>query len=435
MFRVCSQCYKKFHWVRRMKLPQLNFAWAFFLTLIRSATIKTVLCQLIRCGLLANLALCANVAQAQLYIPDKVLSIAAGYDRTCALTGNGALCWGANNYGQLGNGTTDMGLSGPIAVSGLTNVTAIAAGGNHTCALSNGAMQCWGLNSSGELGIGISDSNPHPVPMLVNGLTSQVAITAGYQHTCSLTSGGAVQCWGNNTYGQLGTGNTKSSSTPVAVAGLANVTAISAGAYHTCARTSAGSILCWGSNSSGQLGFGFGDNNPHPAPMLVNGLTGQVAITAGNQHTCSLASGGAVQCWGDNLYGQIGRNYLAPGGPTLVEGLESGVTALSASGSHTCAVIRAAVMCWGGVVTGTGDNLLFPVGGFAGSDVIAVAAGTSDNCALSNGGGVVCWTGRSTPELVVGLANGNIPTMPEWAMIILGLLFLTMMARRTGYKI
>jgi alpha-tubulin suppressor-like RCC1 family protein len=273
-----------------------------------------------------------------------VRAIATGTFHSCALAGDGAVkCWGDDEDGQLGDGTKTS-RSTPVVVSGLeSGVQAIATGDEHTCALlSSGRVECWGANFYGELGNGTRTESSTPVA--VSGLSSGVqAITAGDGHTCALLSSGGVECWGGNRYGQLGDGTKTSRSTPVAVSGLASgVQAIAAGANHTCALLNEG-VECWGENDDGELGDG--TKTHRSRPVAVSGLpAGVQAIGAGADafHTCALLSGGSAKCWGDNDHGQLGDGTTTNrSAPVAVSGLESGVQAIVAGDFHTCALLSA----------------------------------------------------------------------------------------------
>jgi hypothetical protein len=283
-------------------------------------------------------------------IGGRVTMVAAGNNHSCALVGGGAQCWGDNTFGQLGDNTQFQRLT-PTDVLGLAGASAVTAsvGGDHTCAIAaGGAAMCWGSNVSGELGD--NSTSQRLAPVQVSGLSAGVvAIAAGMQHSCAVTAGGGVKCWGFNGYGQVGDGTPTQRLSPVDVSGLGSgVTAIATGLDHSCA-VSSGGVKCWGQNVNGQLGDG--TVSQRLTPVNVSGLSsGVVAVTAGVLHTCALTTAGGVKCWGLNTNGQLGDGTTTQRPtPVDVSGLTSGVAAIAAGQNHTCAlVVKVGVMCWGG---------------------------------------------------------------------------------------
>jgi alpha-tubulin suppressor-like RCC1 family protein len=274
----------------------------------------------------------------------------------------------------------------------------LSAGEYHTCALtSGGGVVCWGQNFRGALGDGTMTNRS--VPVTVRGLAGVTAVAAGGDHTCALTSEGAVRCWGWNGWGQLGDGTLTQRSTPVAVSGLANgVIALAAGNTHNCAVTRGGGAVCWGDNSLGQLGDG--TTTQRSTPVAVSGLAnGVIALAAGREHTCAVTSGGGVVCWGQNFNGSLGDGTTTHRSiPVAVNGLSTGVIAVAAGRDHSCVLTNQhGVRCWGdnfygqlGDGTTTRPEAPVAVSGLA-NGVIALEAGRDHNCATTAGGRLVCW--------------------------------------------
>jgi alpha-tubulin suppressor-like RCC1 family protein len=426
-----------------------------------------------------------------------VVVLAVGGVNTCVLSADGGVkCWGENTVGQVGDGTVSPGRLTPVDVVGLEGEVAAVTTGSRSCALTTeGALKCWGANSYGQLGDGTTTNRSTPVDVCqdydqVAGecrelLSGVAAIAVGSSlHTCALTSAGGVKCWGRNEYGQLGDGTLGDDDpetldnirlTPVDVCQdydevaeectelLSGVAAVAAGGNYTCAVMADSTARCWGVNVAGKLGDGAGggdllDPSILPTPVDVcqeydeaaerctELLTGVAAIAPASLHTCALTTVGGIKCWGGSFAGRLGDGLVCGAElpfhcltPVDVVGLESGAAAVTAGGSYTCALTTAGgVKCWGwnlnhgSIGDGRRCGLVCPTpvdvcadaactGALSG--VTAIGAGSRHTCALTTAGTVKCWgwnnfgqlgdgtrTDRSTPVDVAGLEPKAAPT-------------------------
>lgn len=285
----------------------------------------------------------------------------------------------------------------------LADVIEVAAGDTHSCALINGgAVKCWGDNYFGQLGNGSFTGSGKPVA--VSGITTAVSIAVSSAHSCAALANGNVKCWGDNSSSQLGDGGNTQQSTPVTVTGLTGATKVALSDTFTCAIVNGGEVKCWGDNANGQLG-----NNAsgiETSPVSAQGISTAVAITTGMQHTCALLANNSVSCWGDNSDGQLG---IGPNPtafiPTAVSGLPA-VSSLDAGGSTTCAVSSGNLYCWGYNGGGQfGDN------SFVGSAIPTLISGLSSVSEVSVGqistcvrvsGNLQCWGANIGGQLGIG---------------------------------
>jgi hypothetical protein len=290
-------------------------------------------------------------------------AIYSGVSHGCGLESSGeAWCWGANESGQVGDGSqSDRPSARPVATE--VRYSLLAVGLAHTCGLDSfGRVTCWGRNLNGQLGNGSRTDQSRPVP--VSGNHSYRSLVAGWNHTCGLTTRGRALCWGLNGDGQLGEGSQVDRLTPTQVSGTFQ--ALATGAEHTCG-ISQGALLCWGDNGAGQLGTGSAAGQ-HPFPQPVRGLPSPPrAIAAGAVHTCALLAGGVAYCWGQNLHGQLGDGSTGNSAlPVQVSG-EQRFVSLHAGGAVTCGLTGSGQeYCWGmnqggQLGDGTRTNRPYPV--------------------------------------------------------------------------
>lgn len=334
----------------------------------------------------------------------------------------------------------------------------ISAGYLHTCArLEDGSAKCWGHNEYGKLGLGDTLSRGGaagemganlPGVELGQGLVA-ASIMAGSHHTCARLTSGALKCWGQNNFGQLGQGDTLDRGddphemgdtlAPINLGAGLTVTGVATGAYHTCAALSDERVKCWGDNDEGTLGLG--DTSARGAEPQQMGdalpevdLGGGVkvrSVVAGSGFTCALTTSDQVKCWGTNADGQLGQGHSAPRGVSPMEmganlpftdlGAGKTVKAISAGKAHVCVIVSDdTVKCWGkngdgqlglgdtqsrGVDLGEMGDSLPAVDLGPGEKAKAIAAGGSHTCAVLLDGRVKCWGNNAFGQL--GLEDSN----------------------------
>ncbi|MGH3646150.1 MAG: Ig-like domain-containing protein [Micromonosporaceae bacterium] len=359
---------------------------------------------------------------------DKQRRISVGNLHSCAITDAGEVeCWGGNDNGQLGNGTTTTSTA-PVPVSGVSAALQLAAGGSHTCVLVHGGtVRCWGLNGNGQLGMGTTDDAQLPTAQTVVGISGAVAVAAGGFHSCAILGDGTVKCWGSDGMGQLGDGNPgDTSATPVVVSGLTGAVALALGEFHSCALRTGGTVSCWGHNGFGQLGDG--TKVDKAAPTAVAGLPDPavdpvLVLSTGSSHSCVLLDDDdrTVRCWGHNAYGSLGHatavvdSVMQPSTSPLTVRFDNnpdplitnlvpltGITSLTSGQYHSCARITGGgVRCWGNNNRGQlgqdpkpSTHILedsvnaLPISGLGAVD--AVTGGGFHTCTLA-GTALKCW--------------------------------------------
>jgi alpha-tubulin suppressor-like RCC1 family protein len=283
-------------------------------------------------------------------------ALTVGADFACGLTMVGsALCWGGNQWGQLGDGTdgsafSEVGAFGratPVAALGGHTFTSVRAGGFHVCALdATGQAFCWGLDSFGQLATGpyggASSHRSEPTPAA--GVLRFRSLGLGSLHSCAVGTDSLTYCWGLNDRAQLGIDTAASpgrcgggwwcGTTPIALDSAFRFVAVTAGRVHSCGLTASGTAYCWG------------DGSPEPKPVAGLAFT---TLEAGVNHTCGLTADGTAYCWGENDKGQIGDGTVTALRPTPVPvATPTKFRSLAPGGSHTCGVSGDGQgFCWG----------------------------------------------------------------------------------------
>ncbi|MEZ5212495.1 protein kinase [Gordonia sp. (in: high G+C Gram-positive bacteria)] len=354
--------------------------------------------------------------------------VASYYSTTCAIVQKKLYCWGPNNTGQLGDGTSTASTT-PKLVAGLDDVTAVAVGGyipsgasegvTSTCAVAKKELYCWGSGRYGQLGDGATESRWSPKK--VDGLKDVQAVAIGSGGTCAIAGDAELYCFGNNDEGQLGTGSTAEKVTAVTkVNGLDGVTRVVMNSGSTCA-VAKKELYCWGLNGSGQLGDGTSTNRLSPSRVTV--LSDVTAVSIGKSitdgkydfTTCAIAAG-KVWCWGHDMEAQNGSREYAP---KEVAGAPANATAVATDVETACVVADGKVWCWGtdrfgqlgdGKTAWNGTPTM--VAGLAGENIRTVMTQSSTTCAQSTDQKVWCWGYGGNNTLGTG-SSGNEQSTPQ----------------------
>ena len=250
-------------------------------------------------------------------------TVTTGVNFACALIDDGSVrCWGKNNYGQLGMGSTSPAYSGlpqEVQLPAGRFALSIDAVSDHACAvLDDGSMYCWGYHRYGNMGTGLSLSSsssyistPIPVDLPAGKRVSLMAV--GNEHSCAVMTDDSLWCWGRNYYGEVGNGNIATQSSEyvlspveVDVQYYAPIVALSAGYGSTCSLHDDGMMNCWGRNDDGQVGDGLSSDKSTPTTIQLEGGAEATWISSGYRSTCATANDGSAQCWGNNGYGRLG---------------------------------------------------------------------------------------------------------------------------------
>ncbi len=243
--------------------------------------------------------------------------ISPASQHTCGLLTNGsALCWGRNNFGQLGLGNgNDTQMFTPTYVFGGYNFTKIFSDGFSSCGLlTNGSALCWGRNQFGQLGNpGAGTSIQYPIPVIGNNTFTEIIIIG---HTCGLLQNGTLLCWGRNDFGQLGlgSGNTTNMKTPYQVSVDYNFSSFKLSGTSSCGLLQNGTLLCWGRNNWGQLGDGTEVNKEYPIAVKTNGYLVN-SFHVGYHIFANFTNNKGIFSWGLNSFSQQAvepYNYKIP---------------------------------------------------------------------------------------------------------------------------
>lgn len=286
-----------------------------------------------------------------------------------------------------------------------------------TCVLlKDTTVNCWGTNTYGQLGTG--NTTASSTPKLVSNLTNVKSIAGGGYGFCALLNTGAVKCWGYGSWGNIGDGSWNNRTTPASVIGISNAVELTGGLNHFCARLSDTSVKCWGLNSNGQLGDSTTASKASPVSVVQVGsgtspLTGVTAISAGWDHTCATMANGTATCWGMNNFNKLGDNSGSQSlRPVAVKSL-TGVQKLMTGANHNCAILTGGgLQCWGAndqgqLGLGHKTSVNTPTAVTVPGGVVDLDASELFTCAVTSAGAVYCWGGNGNGQLGDGTRIGK----------------------------
>jgi alpha-tubulin suppressor-like RCC1 family protein len=394
------------------------------------------------------------------------VSVSVANHSACVTINTGEVdCWGANDFGQLGDGSVVSASANsvtPVRVLGAQDYSSVSVSGNHVCGrTTSGEVRCWGNHDMGQLGTNRPTVTKVNAPVTVTSLESTM-VTTGASHTCSLDSAGVIACWGDNLYGQIGHGrsstnvagqslvptpvarfyallprifgqsppetlsNTMASDSPKLVPSAISFTDLAVGSSHVCALATTGLAYCWGADYYGQTGSGkstpvncrYGKESTIqcvPYPTIVSRAEGHVFVdlTAGGLHTCGRNASGIVYCWGSAIYGELGTTATStctfspscfdrvPTQAAVPFPYRSQMLDVSAGDGNTCAVNGNDVFCWGVLAGPLPTPMKFP----SGANYIRVGAASLHMCVGFKNGALECLGDNSYGQLGDGTNN------------------------------
>jgi hypothetical protein len=316
--------------------------------------------------------------------------------------------------------TAGPAFNGGVAVDTVA-FQSVEAGGAHSCGIvEDGVAYCWGNNDFGQLGTGNLQGYAFP-RQVAQGDLEFTSVAAGVVTSCAITIDQEVYCWGYNQYGQVGDGTVDQVlvANPTKVVGDHQFTMVSAGGAHVCGLVNDGEAWCWGLAGSGVLGNdSAGEDTWSAAPDSALTAERFGSISAGPGHTCGLTLSGEAYCWGDNTRGQLGdgTNVNADVPIKVVGGVL--FQEIDVGADHTCALdIEGNAYCWGAGFygqLGNADQIASdtPVMVTGDHKFQSITAGTNYTCAVDDGSVAYCWGYNEDGRLGDGSLTGrNEPTV------------------------